>query len=157
MYCVCHEIWHGIFSISIDSDQIYEYVSVNLQPGILLKIYWRFKIEPHCFNGCAYQRRPQILAAIFRNMVIFMLSRRRRPKKICPGLSYCNRFPQYLTNKLIVAKSRYFAINLLIDSHYIFIPADNSHSSTASWMAKTLLRTSQHLIPVITWNSNHIS
>ena len=44
--------------------------SVNLQPGILLKIYWRFKIEPHCFNGCAYQRRPQILRAIFRNMGI---------------------------------------------------------------------------------------
>ena len=44
--------------------------SVNLQPGILLKIYWRFKIEPHCFNGCVYQRCPQILAAIFRNMGI---------------------------------------------------------------------------------------
>ena len=25
-YCVCHELWHGIFSIRIDSDQIYGYV-----------------------------------------------------------------------------------------------------------------------------------
>ena len=44
--------------------------SVNLQPGISLKIYWRFKIEPHCFNGCVHQRRPQFLAAIFRNFGI---------------------------------------------------------------------------------------
>ena len=43
---------------------------VNLQPDILLKIYWRFKIEPHCFDGCLYQRRPQILAALFSNVGI---------------------------------------------------------------------------------------
>ena len=28
-------------------------------------IYWGFKIEPHWFNGCVYQRRLQILAVIF--------------------------------------------------------------------------------------------
>ena len=30
-------------------------------------IYWGFKIEPHWFNGCVYQRRLQILAVIFRH------------------------------------------------------------------------------------------
>ena len=30
-------------------------------------IHWGFKIEPHWFNGCVYQRRLQILAVILRN------------------------------------------------------------------------------------------
>ena len=41
----------------IDSDQIYECV-------------FREFATRHCFNGCVYQRHPQILATIFRNMCI---------------------------------------------------------------------------------------
>ena len=33
-------------------------------------IYWGFRIEPHWFNGCVYQRRLQILAVIFKNTSI---------------------------------------------------------------------------------------
>ena len=112
---------------------------------------WEIDRIQHCFNGCAYQRRPQILAAIFRDMVICDVFTAAAATENMSGfiLLPLQSFASVLTNQLIVAKYRQLALNLLIDSHYIFIFTDNSHKNTSSWMAKTLLRTSQHLIPVI--------
>ena len=123
--------------------------SVNLPPGISLKINWRFKIELQC---------PQILAAIFRNMGIcdvftavaatenmsgFIFLPLQSFVSVLNQLTYCRQLPLFGI-KCLDWFTLYIHIHRLFPLKYCHLKKSNSRSP-------------ERVLKLVTWNSNHIS